>query len=473
MFIPLTRLCRDVCHYCTFAAPPRPGQAAYLTPDEVLAIARAGVATGCREALFTLGDKPELRWDQARSELTALGHDSTLAYLGAMARLVAESTGLLPHLNPGLMTGADFMALRPHAASMGIMLEGSARHLAARGGPHFGSPDKAPAVRLACIEAAGEAAVPFTSGILIGLGETRAERIAALLDLRALHDRYGHLQEIIVQNFQPKPGTRMAGCSAPSLDDHLWTIAVARLLFGPAMSIQAPPNLAAGGLDRYIAAGVNDWGGVSPVTPDHVNPEAPWPNIAVLQDATSCGGKTLVQRLTLYPAYARDLRRWAAPSMHRSILRASDADGLAREDDWCPGAAVPPPADALRAPSPQSGLGAILARARRGASLDESDIVALFAARGPAFAEVCEAADALRARTCGETVSYVVTRNINYTNVCTYACRFCAFSKGDTHQDLRGMPYDLNRAEFMRRVRRGVGEGGHRDLPAGRHPPRL
>ena len=471
VFIPLTKLCRDVCHYCTFATAPRPGEAAYLTPDDVLSIARAGKAAGCREALFTLGDKPELRWEQARTELAALGYATTIAYLAAMAELVAQETGLLPHLNPGVMTPADIAALRPHAASMGIMLEASTARLAERGGPHFGSPDKAPALRLACIAQAGEARVPFTSGILIGLGESRAERTAALLELRALHERHGHLQEIIVQNFQPKPGTRMAAHAAPSCDDHLWTIAASRILFGPAMSIQAPPNLAAGALERYVAAGVNDWGGVSPVTPDHVNPEAPWPPIVALQAATARAGKTLAARLTIYPAYANDAQHWAAPEMRRLILRASDAEGLAREDEWRTGADVPPPANRLKGPPTQPALREIIGRAQDGADLDEAAIVRLFAARGSAFVAVCQAADALRAEVCGDTVSYVVTRNINYTNVCTYSCRFCAFSKGDTHQDLRGLPYDLDRAEFTRRVAEAWGRGATEIcLQGGIHP---
>ena len=273
VFIPLTKLCRDSCHYCTFAQPPRRGEAAYLTPDEVIAIARAGQRAGCKEALFTLGDKPELRYGVARDELGRLGHKTTLSYLGAMAARVLQETGLLPHLNPGVMARTDIDQLRKTSVSMGIMLETTAERLSQRGGPHFGSPDKHPSVRLATIVAAGEAAVPFTSGLLIGIGETRAERIAALLALRDLHQRYGHIQEIIIQNFCAKPGTRMARAPEPSFDDHLWTIAVARIVFGPRMTIQAPPNLSAGALPRLIAAGVNDWGGVSPVTPDHVNPE--------------------------------------------------------------------------------------------------------------------------------------------------------------------------------------------------------
>ncbi len=277
VFIPLTQLCRDVCHYCTFAHPPRPGEPVYLSAEEVLAIARAGAEAGCHEALFTLGDKPELRYAAAREALDRLGHETTLSYLAEMAGLVLRETGLLPHLNPGVMTRPDIEMLRKVSASQGIMLESASERLRRRGGPHFGSPDKDPAVRLETIRMAGEAAAPFTSGILIGIGETRRERIESLLALRELHDRYGHIQEIIIQNFRAKPGTRMADAPEPDLADHLWTIAAARLVFGPEMSIQAPPNLNPGGLAEMIAAGINDWGGVSPVTRDHVNPEAPWP----------------------------------------------------------------------------------------------------------------------------------------------------------------------------------------------------
>jgi FO synthase len=472
VFIPLTQLCRDVCHYCTFAAPPRPGRAAYLTPDDVLAIARAGREAGCHEALFTLGDKPELRWAQAGDQLRALGYPTTLAYLAAMAKLVAEETGLLPHLNPGVMSLEDMQTLRPHAASMGIMLETASARLAQRGQPHFGSPDKDPAARLACIEAAGIAKIPFTSGILIGIGETRQERVDALLALRDLHAKYGHLQEVIVQNFAPKPHTRMAAAPAPDFEDHLWTIATARLIFGPDMSIQAPPNLAAGALAHLIAAGINDWGGVSPVTPDHVNPEAPWPHIDALATATAGAGKILCQRLTIYPAYARDATHWAAGPMQRLILRASDAEGFAREDAWQTGARVaPPPAARDARPHISVGLQPILDRACAGQPISEADITMLFAARGADFDEICRRATQLRAETVGETVSYVVTRNINYTNVCTYACRFCAFSKGRTHNDLRGLPYDLDRAEFSRRVREAWDRGATEIcLQGGIHP---
>ncbi|MGI9410709.1 MAG: 7,8-didemethyl-8-hydroxy-5-deazariboflavin synthase CofG, partial [Hyphomicrobiaceae bacterium] len=312
VFIPLTKLCRDVCHYCTFAHPPRKGERAYLSPDEVLEIAEQGRAAGCYEALFTLGDKPELRYRVAADELAGYGAASTLEYLADMARLVHARTGLLPHLNPGVMTAEEMAALRDVSVSQGIMLETVSERLSERGGPHFGSPDKLPAVRLATIGTAGELAIPFTSGILIGIGETRLERIEALLALRELHDRFGHIQEIIIQNFRAKPDTKMATAPEPSLEDHLWTIAVARILFGGEMNIQAPPNLQASGLNELVGAGINDWGGVSPVTPDHVNPEAPWPHLADLAARTRAAGKQLVERLAIYPAYAHDTATWIA-----------------------------------------------------------------------------------------------------------------------------------------------------------------
>src|SRR5690348_6971548 len=343
VFIPLTQLCRDVCHYCTFAHPPRRGEAAYLDREQVLAIARAGAEAGCHEALFTLGDKPELRYGAARDALARLGHDTTLSYLAEMAALVLRETGLLPHLNPGLMSRADLERLRSVSVSQGIMLESAAERLRRRGGPHFGSPDKDPALRLATIRAAGEAAVPFTTGILIGIGETRRERIESLLALRDLHDRYGHLQEIIIQNFRAKPGTLMARAPEPDLDDHLWTIAVARLILGPEMNIQAPPNLNPGALAEMVAAGINDWGGVSPVTPDHVNPERPWPTLDRLAEQTAAAGKLLVERLAIYPAYARAPERWLDPALRPAMLRAIDADGLARTDDWVAGSGSEPP----------------------------------------------------------------------------------------------------------------------------------
>jgi FO synthase len=470
VFIPLTKLCRDSCHYCTFAHPPRRNETAYLTPDQVLAIARAGAAMDCKEALFTLGDKPELRYRAARNELAQLGHDSTISYLAAMAELVLKETGLLPHLNPGVMSAQEIVGLRDVSVSQGLMLETSAERLAHRGGPHFGSPDKMPPMRLETIRAAGEAGVPFTSGILIGIGETRHERIEALLLLRELHRRHGHLQEIIIQNFRAKPGTRMAQHAEPTLDDHLWTIAVARILLGAEMNIQAPPNLRAGSLQRLIAAGINDWGGVSPVTPDHVNPERPWPELDALARATADTGKVLVERLAIYPQYVQRKDQWLAPALHARVLRMTDAEGFARTEAWTPGAAIAPPPMPAVGPA-RGSLSAILDRAVNGTELGEADIVALFAARGESFHEVCAAADALRVEMCGSRVSYVVTRNINYTNVCLYRCAFCAFSKGKTHESLRGRPYDLSLDEVARRCREAWERGAvEACLQGGIHP---
>src|SRR5262249_18074823 len=297
VFIPLTRLCRDVCAYCTFARVPRADVPAYLSPQEVLAIARAGRDAGCQEALFTLGDKPELRWKQARQELAARGCATTIEYLAAMCELVRRDTGLLPHVNPGVLGREDIAALRGVSASQGLMLESVAERLCARGGPHHGSPDKRPAVRLETLRLAGELEVPFTTGLLIGIGETRRERVETLLAIRRLHDEYGHIQEVIVQNFRAKPGTRMAEMPDATHEELLWSIAAARLLLGPGMNVQAPPNLSGERPDELIAAGINDWGGISPVTPDHVNPEKPWPAIAELEKITAACGKILVERL--------------------------------------------------------------------------------------------------------------------------------------------------------------------------------
>src|SRR5438270_12489066 len=342
-FIRLTRLCRDVCHYCTFAHPPRRGEGAYLDKEQVLAIARAGAKAGCKGAPLPLGDKPGLAYGIAREGWARLGHDTTLSYLAEMAALVLKDTGLLPHLNPGIMSRDDIAGLRGVSVSQGIMLESASERLSRAAGPHFGSPDKHPQRRLDCIAAAGEMAVPFTSGILIGIGETRRERIEALLALRDLNERYGHIQEIIIQNFRAKAETRMAAAPEPDETEHLWTIAVARLVFGADMNIQAPPNLMPDALEAMIAAGINDWGGVSPVTPDHVNPEAPWPALDLLAKRTSGAGKLLVERLAIYPAYAQDPARWLDPALRTPVLRAIDAQDLARTDAWTPGAGTPPP----------------------------------------------------------------------------------------------------------------------------------
>jgi FO synthase len=474
VFIPLTRLCRDVCRYCTFAQAPRDLNAPYLSVDEAIAIAEAGARAGCHEALFTLGDQPERRYRVAREALAALGHDTTIAYLAEVAHRVREATGLLPHVNPGVMSSDDLKRLRPISVSAGLMLESVAQRLCARGGPHHGCPDKLPQVRLETIGAAGELDVPFTSGILIGIGETRRERIESLLALRALHARYAHLQEIIVQNFRAKPGTAMAETPEPSLEEHLWTIALARLVFDPEMSIQAPPNLNAAALDRLLAAGINDWGGVSPVTPDHVNPEAPWPHLETLRRVTEAAGKELVARLPIYPRFVQQAERWLAPEMRARVLDHTDAEGYARENGWIAGAVAEPQA-AAAGPAPvvlpRGGLARILDRAREGRRLEEGDIARLFAARGRDAAAVCRHADQLRREVNGDRVSYVVNRNVNYTNVCYFHCRFCAFSKGKLADHLRGRPYEVDLEEIARRTREAWERGAtEMCLQGGIHP---
>ncbi|MFN9090297.1 MAG: 5-amino-6-(D-ribitylamino)uracil--L-tyrosine 4-hydroxyphenyl transferase CofH [Alphaproteobacteria bacterium] len=471
VFIPLTKLCRDVCHYCTFAEKPRPGRAAYLTPNEVLAIARAGAKTGCTEALFTLGDKPELRWVQAREALAELGHTSTIEYLVAMCDLVLRDTGLLPHANPGVMTAAELGALREVTASQGIMLENTSERLCAPGGVHHGSPDKHPAVRLEMLNRAGAAQIPFTTGILIGIGETRLERLEALRAIGESHARYGHVQEVIVQNFRAKPRTKRADAAEPDLDDLLWTIACARIILGASANIQAPPNLSPGTYPRLIAAGINDWGGISPVTPDHVNPEAPWPVISSLAKKTAEMGKILVQRLPAYPAYLRAPREWFAPRIATALLRTSDAAGFARGDDWSPGAVTPPSLSAPLLNAADATLAGLVERAAQGERLDAPAIETLFAARDADQAHVMGAADRLRQAIAGDTVRYVVNRNINYTNICTYRCSFCAFSKGKTHAALRGPAYDLEHAEIIRRAREAWARGATEVcLQGGIHP---
>jgi FO synthase len=482
VFIPLTQLCRDVCHYCTFAKPPRALQAPYLSIDEAVAIAAAGAAVGCREALFTLGDKPELRYAAARRALEALGCGSTLEYLERVAREVHRQTGLLPHLNPGVMTRQEIERLRPVAVSMGLMLETTAERLSERNGPHWGSPDKIPAVRLATLRAAGEAAVPMTTGLLIGIGETRRERIQGLLAIRDLQQRYGHIQEVIIQNFRAKPGTRMARAAEPTLEEHLWTIAAARVLLGPDMSIQAPPNLQPGALGALIRAGVNDWGGVSPVTPDHVNPEAPWPHLASLAAQTQAADRVLLERLAVTAPYIRDRGRWVDSALHSAVLRKADCLGRSREggtsDDggeWFSGARHPVPTDAdawLEPPRgrPPRALLRILQRACRGDDLDEAAIVALFSAAGDDLREVLRAADRLRQDTVGPTVTFVVNRNINYTNICLYRCGFCAFSKSG-NRELRGTAYRLDLEEIATRTLEARSRGATEVcLQGGIHP---
>ncbi len=471
VFIPLTMLCRDRCGYCTFAKAPARVTAPYLLPDEVLAIAEAGRAAGCHEALFTLGERPELRYPVAAEWLAAQGYASTVDYLAAMCRLVVEETGLLPHANAGALDEGELATLRPVAASQGMMLESLAEGLDA----HRGSPDKEPARRLATLEHAGELAIPFTTGILVGIGDGRADQLAALRAVAAAHERHGHVQEVIVQNFLPKPGTTMFRAAPCPPEDLRWAIAVARLVLPPEIHVQAPPNLS-DELAPLLDAGIDDWGGVSPVTADHVNPERAWPALDILREATEAAGHTLAPRLTVYPAFALDPARWLDPALHFPVLDASDAEGLARDATWCSGGEEPPPPLLDQTPPPRGAVAGgavaeVLAGVALGQEVGQAEIVTLFGARGPEVRMVAEVADDLRRRIAGDDVTFVRNRNINYTNVCTFKCRFCAFSKGPLSLNLRGAPYLLELDEITRRVAEAVDEGATEVcLQGGIHP---
>ncbi|MGH8987030.1 MAG: 5-amino-6-(D-ribitylamino)uracil--L-tyrosine 4-hydroxyphenyl transferase CofH [Acidimicrobiales bacterium] len=455
VFVPLTMLCRDRCGYCTFAKAPARLAAPYLTITEVLEIARRGREAGCREALFTLGEAPEDRYSIAARWLTDHDYSSTVDYLVACCRAVAEETGLLPHANAGALAAADLAALREVTASQGMMVESLRSDLAA----HRGAPDKDPARRLATLEAAGRLAIPFTTGVLVGIGETRADRLVALSAIAEAHLRYGHVQEVIVQNFIPKPGTAMARHGECPPAELVWTIAAARLLLPEDVHLQAPPNLS-DDLAPLLRAGIDDWGGVSPVTLDHVNPERPWPALDVLRAATEAEGFALAPRLTIYPELAADPERWLDEAMRFYVLDASDAEALAREDAWCPGDEAPPPAllgpepvtHGLPRPHARGAVAEVLAGVAAGQEVTEDEIVTLFSAWGPEVRAVAAVADGLRAEVCGDDVTFVNNRNINYTNICTFKCRFCAFSKGPLSLNLRGAPYLLELDEVTRRV---------------------
>jgi len=472
VFIPLTRLCRDVCHYCTYAQPPRKDVPAYMSPEAVLSAAHAGAAAGCKEALFTLGDKPEHRYRAAREALDQLGYASTIDYLRAMAELVHAETGLLAHVNPGAMSASDIATLRPVSASMGMMLESTSSRLLEQGGCHFGSPDKDVDLRLEVIAEAGRQNVPFTTGILIGIGETRQERIEALQAIRDLHRQYGHIQEIIIQNFRAKPGTRMADAPEPDISELRWTIAIARVIFGETMSIQAPPNLSPGAAGHLIEAGLNDWGGVSPVTPDYVNPEAAWPHLDTLAADTASAGKILVERLAVYPRYLGSADGWITPHLRTAALRHVDASGFVRSQDWFVGGTAPVPVPGYaRDLSMGWDIEKILKQHEKGDALTGREITRLFEARAGEVAGVVAAADSLRRKVNGDSVSYVVTRNINYTNVCNFRCTFCAFSKGKMTEELRGRPYNLSVEEVLRRAHEAWARGASEVcLQGGIHP---
>jgi FO synthase len=455
VFLPLTQLCRDSCHYCTFAKTPRQLRSPYMSVEEAVAVASQGAQLGCKEALFTLGERPELRYRAARAWLDENGFASTLHYVAHVAAAVRDRTGLLPHINAGCMSPEEMALLRPVSASMGLMLESTAERLAEKGGPHYGSPDKLPAVRLETLAEAGRQKVPFTTGLLIGIGETREERIETLRAIEDVHRRYGHIQEVIIQNFVPKPGTIMAHAPAADREELLWSIAAARLVLGAHMSIQAPPNLSPAPLPELIAAGINDWGGVSPLTPDYVNPEMPWPEIERLRSESGRGGKILAERLTIYPAYAKSPTEWLDAAMRRAVLEQSDGAALAREDHWRTGRSIDLPAGFAAShrrtgPTPMEEL--LDELLQNGAEhVDRESLATLFNARGADFRRVCEAADALRGETNGAVATYVVNRNINYTNICSYRCTFCAFSKGTRKHEGAERAYLLDVAEIVRR----------------------
>jgi FO synthase len=493
VFIPLTRLCRDRCHYCTFATVPHRVDAPFLSRDEVIAIAKQGAALGCKEALFTLGDRPEERWSQAREWLEAAGHASTLDYVRACAIAVLEETGLLPHLNPGVLTWSDMQRLKPVAPSMGMMLETTATRLWSEpGGPHYGSPDKEPAVRLRVLADAGRVGVPFTTGILIGIGETAAERADALFEIRHSMREYGHIQEVIVQNFRAKPDTAMRGMPDAELDDLAATIAVARIILGPRMRIQAPPNLIDSEYALLLRAGIDDWGGVSPLTPDHVNPERPWPAIDELAVRTAVSGFTLAERLTIYPEYVRKGVPWLDPRLAAHVGALADpATGLAVEgahpvgrpwqepdDAYAPGGRVNlfEEVDTVGRSGDRRGdfdsvygdwdevashvhidgapavlaaddvaAGLRLAATDPAALLDprhEAKAMALFHADGAPLDELARIADSIRRDVVGDDITYVVNRNINFTNVCYVGCRFCAFAQRERDADAYRLSVD-------------------------------
>ncbi len=451
VFIPLTHLCRDRCGYCTFAKAPARVVAPYMDPEQVLSVARAGAAAGCHEALFTLGEAPEDRYPVARTWLSEHGYSSTVEYLAAMCALVRDETGLLPHANAGALSYEDLALLRTVSASQGMMIESLADLDC-----HRSAPDKVPARRLATLDAAGSLSIPFTTGLLVGIGDTRADRLRGLEAIARSHDEYGHVQEVIIQNFLPKPGTAMHAYPACPEDEFGWTISAARIVLPPSIHLQAPPNLS-DEIRGLLDCGIDDFGGVSPVTLDHVNPERAWPAIERLRHDTEEAGLELSARLTIYPEFATEPERWLDPAMRFSVLDASDAEGLAREDSWCSGGTADPPS-LLRPPVVTitnfgGPLAEILAGAAAGVEVDEDGIVTLFSARGREVRMVAQLADEMRSRIAGDAVTWVANRNINYTNVCTFKCRFCAFSKGPLSLNLRGSPYLLELSDISDRVR--------------------
>ncbi|NNE73546.1 MAG: 5-amino-6-(D-ribitylamino)uracil--L-tyrosine 4-hydroxyphenyl transferase CofH [Acidimicrobiales bacterium] len=497
VFIPLTMLCQDKCGYCTFAQPPARLDSPFLSPEQVLAIARDGARQGCHEALFTLGERPELRYPIAAEWLAEHGYASTIEYLATMAELVLDETGLLPHANAGALHPDELARLRAVSPSQGMMIESLNPQLDC----HRGAPDKEPARRLATLDAAGALAIPFTTGILVGIGESRADRIEALEAIAASHTRHGHVQEVIVQNFLPKPGTAMHQAAPCPHDDYLEAIALARLILPAEIHLQAPPNLS-DDFGDLLDAGIDDWGGVSPVTADHVNPERPWPAIDRLRQVTEAAGHVLAPRLTVYPEYALSPARWLDDALVFPVMDRSDAEGLGRDDPgsffpertmenakagdgadvlvvntdtdgpWYSGSPQKPRA-IVGAGSAQAGsaVGEILQGVSAGQTVDHAEIVTLFGARGPEVRAVAELADQLRADAVGDVVTWVANRNINYTNVCTFKCKFCGFSKGPLSLNLRGTPYLLTLDDIADRTIEAAHQGATEVcLQGGIHP---
>jgi FO synthase len=495
VFIPLTMLCQDRCGYCTFAQPPARLDSPYLTADQVLDIARQGAEYGCHEALFTLGENPEARYPVARDWLNRHGYESTVDYVAAMAQLVLAETGLLPHANTGAMNRQQLEQLRTVSPSQGMMVETLRTDLDC----HRGAPDKTPERRLATLEQAGKLAIPFTTGILVGIGENRNDRIAALEAIAESHRRHGHIQEVIVQNFLPKPGTAMHNAEPCPVADHLDAIALARLILPLDVHVQAPPNLS-DDLVALLDAGVSDWGGVSPVTADHVNPERPWPELDLLRQATEAAGHALVPRLTLHPRFVREPQRWLDERLRFPVADRADSDGFARDDpgsvwpertmerakvddgaefeltgtissQWYVGSGAASP---TLVPAPQRAngpVGEVLDGVRSGQDVGFDEIVTLLRARGQEVPAVAAVADELRAEAVGDVVTWVANRNINYTNVCTFKCRFCGFSKGPLSLNLRGTPYLLTLDDIADRVIEAAAVGATEVcLQGGIHP---
>jgi len=478
VFIPLTMLCRDRCGYCTFAQPPARLESPYLTPEQVLAIARHGARRGCHEALFTLGERPEERYEAARDWLRVNGYDSTVHYLHAMAGLVLRETGLLPHANAGALYEDELRLLAEVSPSQGMMIETLRDDLPC----HRGAPDKVPARRLATLEAAGRLRIPFTTGILVGIGETRADRVAAIEAIAESHRRHGHVQEVIVQNFLPKPGTGMQHEPPCPPEEYLWSIAMARVLLPADIHLQAPPNLS-DDFGVLLDAGIDDWGGVSPVTLDHVNPERPWPGLDRLREVTEAKGFALAPRLTVHPEFALEPDEWLHPTLRFPVQDRMDAEGLARDDagsvwpetvtaadvvqdgaevvlvghrstQWYSGSTSTPPTllPAPRSSAVRGAVAEVLDGVRAGQEVGAEEVLALFRARGPEVVEVAAVADELRRAAVGDAITWVHNRNINYTNVCTFKCRFCGFSKGKLSLNLRGTPYLLTLDDIAQRA---------------------